>query len=287
MAAVTVGDGPPIAVTGLRPQSMLLTLFGDYASDEGQLVSSAGVIDVLTSAGVGAHATRATLSRMTARGLLHRVAAGRSAYFGVTEFGRRTVLQGRERAQGADVVDRRWKGGWTFVGFSLPDDSARERHDLRSRLVWAGFGLVQPGLWAAPREVDVVALLDDLSVLPYVTTFHGEPTGPTSAQQLVASAFDLETIAERYRGFHDRWSPATEAVAAGGSEPLVTRLVLNGDWLVVLRDDPRLPVSLLPEDWPAIAARDLHRTLEAALRRPAEREARHRLGLTTADESAG
>ena len=125
-------------------------------------MASASVIDILEPAGVGAHATRATLSRMTKRGLLRRVPSGRQAYFGLTEFGRRTVLEGRHRAQVADVVASRWDGRWTLVAFSLPEASHRERHGLRSRLTWAGFGMVQAGMWAAPRDIDVVGLLADL-----------------------------------------------------------------------------------------------------------------------------
>lgn len=269
----------PIPQVDLRPQAVLLTFFGDYADEPGSVVGAAGVIDVLEPAGVGEHATRATLSRMVKRGLLRRVSEGRQAYFGLTDFGRRTVLEGRERAQVADVVDRTWDGRWTFVAFSLPESSQRERHGLRSRLAWAGFGMVQAGLWATPHDIDVRALLGDLDVLHHVNAFRGEPLAPTETSRMVESAFDLDALAARYVEFSARWSALAAGEAADAEDPLTARVVLSTDWLLVLRDDPRLPLQLLPEPWPALAARDLHHDLERRLRRPAEREAGRRLDV--------
>ena len=269
--------GQRLPAVDLRPQSVLLTFFGDYASDPGASVAAASVIGLLESAGIGAAATRATLSRMVKRGLLDRAPLGRQACFGLTGFGRRTVLDGRARAQDADVADRNWDGRWTIVSFSMPETAQRERHVLRSRLAWAGFGLVHAGLWAAPRDVDVVGLLSDLAVLPHVTAFRGRATPPTDPASLVAGAFDLAAIAARYTGFIRRWSGLAQDALGGYPDPLVARVVLGTDWLQVIRGDPRLPVQFLDSGWPAFAAQDLYRGLEARLRGPAERAAASRL----------
>lgn len=278
---MTEGRTSDLPEVDLRPQSMLLTFFGDYADAEDQAVAAASVIDILEAVGVGAHATRATLSRMVKRGLLRRVAVGRQAYFGPTAFGRRTILDGRERTQTADVVDRGWDGRWTFVSFSLPDSAQRERHVLRSRLAWGGFGMLQAGLWGAPREIDVVGLLADLDVLPHVSAFRGEPVAPSETEWMVAQCYDLEGLATGYEAFLRRWEPLAHAEASDGHDPLAARLLLTTDWLLTLRDDPRLPVQLLPDAWPALAALALHRALERRLRRPAERAAQRRLEIRT------
>jgi phenylacetic acid degradation operon negative regulatory protein len=281
---VGVTDGTRVSVlpeVDLRPQSVLLTLFGDYLSDGDDVVSAGSLIELLDSAGVGSYATRATLTRMVKRGLLRRVTSGRRAYFGLTEFGRRTVLDGRARAQDSDVVDRRWDGSWTFVSFSLPDGSQQARHLLRSRLTWAGFGMVQGGLWAAPREIDVVALLSDLDLLAHVNAFRGEPLAPTETARLVDQSYDLAAVAESYAGFLDRWLPLKDKAVDKVGDPLTARVLLATDWLLVLRDDPRLPVQLLPQQWPGLPAIDLQRSLDRRLRRPAEREAARRLEVLT------
>ncbi len=264
----------------LRPQSVLLTFFGDFVDGDHAVVAATGVVELLEGAGIGAHATRATLTRMVKRGLLHRMPSGRQALFGLTGFGRRTVLEGRERAQQSDVVDRRWDRRWTLVSFSLPEDAQRQRHELRSRLTWAGFGLVQSGLWAAPRPVDVTELLEGLDVRGGVNAFHGEALPPTQEERLVATAYDIAGLSARYRAFVDRWSRLADAPVA---DPLLARLMLSSDWLQALRDDPRLPVQFLPDPWPGVQAQELHHALESRLRAPSLAEAARRLDVRTVD----
>ena len=268
----------PVPEVDLRPQSVLLTFFGDFVDGDGAVVAASGVVELLEGAGIGAHATRATLNRMVKRGLLHRVPAGRQALFGLTGFGRRTVLEGRERAQRTEVVDRHWDARWTLVSFSLPEDAQRQRHELRSRLAWAGFGLVQSGLWAAPRAVDVTELLDGLDVRGGVNAFYGHALPPTEEDRLVSTAYDISGLSTRYQSFVDRWSPLAGAHV---DDPLLARLVLSSDWLMALRDDPRLPVQFLPDPWPGTQAQELHHALESALRAPSLEEAAARLDVRT------
>jgi len=58
-AVDTSGGTTAVAV---RPEALLLTLFGDYVLDRGIAVSTGGVIAVLGRLGVSEHATRATVS---------------------------------------------------------------------------------------------------------------------------------------------------------------------------------------------------------------------------------
>jgi phenylacetic acid degradation operon negative regulatory protein len=183
-------------------------------------------------------------------------------------------------------VDGDWDGRWTVVAFSLPDDARRQRHALRSRLAWAGFGMVQAGVWAAPRDVDVVALLADLEVLAHVTAFRGQPLPPTDGGALLRASFDLDALAARYEAFDSRWVTLRSVAPEDLVDPLTARVLLSADWLQVLRDDPRLPQEFLPPTWPATAARDLHHALESQWRRPAEREARRRLQIVRVDSAA-
>lgn len=256
------------ASAALRPQSVLLVYFGDFVADEGVLVASSSVVDLLDRVGVGEAAARATLSRMTRRGLLRRELRGRRAYFGLTEHGLRTVVGGRTRVRDDGVATTsRWDGAWTVVAFSMPETWQRERHDLRARLGWAGFGMVQAGLWVVPRRVDVTAVVDGLGLDDHLRVFEGTPAGPTDAGRLVAEAYDLDALAGRYTGFLARW--ADDAPDHDGPDPLVRLVILGTDWLQVVRDDPRLPLDFLPDGWPAVAAETLYRSLLDRLAGPA------------------
>ena len=139
----------------------MLTFFAVHVLDRGLAVSSGSVIDALGRVGVGEEAVRATLARMVNRGLLERHRRGRKMYFGLTARAVSVLREGRDRVWSRGAVNRGWDGTWTVVGFSLPESWASQRHDLRSRLVWAGFGPVQNGMWIAAGRVEVTALVAD------------------------------------------------------------------------------------------------------------------------------
>lgn len=251
----------------LRPQSALLIFLGDHVIGRGVCVSSASLVAVLSAMGVGEQAARATLTRMVRRGLLHRVSVGRHAYFGPTPRGEVLIRDGVRRGRDEDVVPLMWDGTWTMVTFSMPDSFQRQRHDLRNRLTWAGFGSLQNGVWVAPRAVDVSTLTADLDVARHLRVFEGRPLAPTGDAAIVAEAYDLTALARGYRAYLRRWARGGPRALGG---PLPRRTILSAEWLRASRDDPRLPAPLLPADWPGQEAQDLYRSLSLGLSDGAE-----------------
>ncbi|MEV6203273.1 PaaX family transcriptional regulator C-terminal domain-containing protein [Streptomyces sp. NPDC051771] len=243
-----------------RPQSLMLSFFGIHVLGTGTALSSASVIDALARADVGEDAVRSTLTRMVGRGLLDRHRRGRRMYFSLTERAAAVLADGEERVRRTGAVNHAWDGTWTLVGFSLPESWRRERHDLRSRLVWAGFGPLQSGLWAAPGRVDVEPIAAELGLGDRIRAFHGQAAAPTEAGPLLRTAFDLDAIAADYRAFLARWGDDGPA-SADARDDLGRQLLLHTDWLELVRRDPFLPAEHLPEQWPAEAAERTFRAL--------------------------
>ena len=54
-------------------------------------------------------------------------------------------------------------------------------------------------------------------------------------------------------------------------DDLARQLWLVSDWLLVLREDPRIPVQHLPADWPAAAAERVFRRRHTAYQSKAQR----------------
>ncbi|HEY6795343.1 MAG TPA: PaaX family transcriptional regulator C-terminal domain-containing protein [Kineosporiaceae bacterium] len=237
---------------------MLLTLLGIHLRRPGRAVYSGSVIDVLERIGISEQATRSTVSRMARRGLLHRFRSGRRAYLAPTDRLRAVLEDGHRRIWQLSAVNRSWDGTWTLVGFSLPDTWNRQRHDLRSRLTWARFGMLHPGLWVAPGRVDATAVIDGLGLADYLTVMHGSPLPPTEAAHLVARGYDLTQLAADYKAFLDRWSDERRTP---GSDAMTRQLLLHSEWLQLIRRDPHLPAELLPGTWPAIGAEQLFHRL--------------------------
>ncbi|MEU6138832.1 PaaX family transcriptional regulator C-terminal domain-containing protein [Streptomyces sp. NPDC047081] len=263
--------GPSGAGPQLRPQSLLLAFFGDHVLEEGPLgVYSGSVIDVLGRVGVGEQAVRSTLTRMVGRGLLRRQRQGRRMYFGLTPHATQILLGGRNRVWHTGVVNDDWDGTWTLLGFSLPEAWQRQRHDLRSRLTWSGFGPLYSGLWIAPGDVDISGIVAELGIAAHVKIFHAHADEATDIDVMIRDTWDLETIAARYAAFDRRW---IAQVGAAGGDPLAIHLRLVAEWLGTIRTDPRLPARHLPPDWPARSAAETFRRIAEQTRAPARQVA--------------
>ncbi|MCP2360187.1 phenylacetic acid degradation operon negative regulatory protein [Nonomuraea thailandensis] len=260
------GDDLPHAPS-TRPQSLMFSFLGVHVLGRDVAVYSGSVIDVFARLGVTEEAVRSTLTRMVKRGLLARHRSGRKTYFGLTAHATAVLEDGRRRMWETGAVNRDWDGAWTLVGFSMPDDRRATRHDLRSQLIWAGFGLLQSGMWIAPGVKDVRAIVTGLGLRDHVTVLTASAAEPTESADLVRKAFDTEQIAARYHAFLDRWD--TPGPQAALPDDLARQLLLHTDWLQLVRQDPHLPAEHLPPDWPAIRAEQVTRTLARAYEEPA------------------
>ncbi|TPQ24043.1 PaaX family transcriptional regulator [Streptomyces sporangiiformans] len=243
----------------LRPQSLVLAFFGNHVLDEGDLcVYSGSIIDVLGRVGTGEQAVRSTLTRMVNRGLLRRQREGRKMFFGLTPQAARILEDGGQRIWRDGAVNENWDGTWTLLGFSLPESWQRQRHDLRSRLTWSGFGALYSGLWIAPGRADVRGVVSELGLDAHVKVFHAQADEATDIGEMIRESWDLESLAARYVAFDKRWSAGPDA---GSRDPVATRLRLVGEWLRIIRTDPRLPVQHLPAEWPARQAQETFRRI--------------------------
>lgn len=243
----------------LRPQLVVLTLLAEHLLDRDLPAVFAGsFIETLARVGVTEHATRATLARMHTRGLLEKQRHGRRTYFQMTPRCAAILSDGRERIWLTGAVNRDTSTEWTLVSFSMLEAWQDKRHALRGRLSWAGFGPLQNGVWIAPGTVDVTRILDELELTDYARVFRAEHVHPSDPRQLVRVAFDLEGLAQRYTDFIETFTPLCDTEVP---DSLALTLRLSTTWLRVLRDDPRVPLHLLPEPWPAVEAQSLFRRL--------------------------
>src|SRR4051812_40935032 len=70
--------------TVLRPESLLLTLFGAHLLGRPVMLAATSIIDVMQRVGVSPHATRSALARMVKRDRLVSQRRGRPVYYGLT-----------------------------------------------------------------------------------------------------------------------------------------------------------------------------------------------------------
>ncbi|MQA08148.1 MAG: PaaX family transcriptional regulator [Pseudonocardiaceae bacterium] len=263
--------GPEAGSTGMpwqRPQAVLLNFFAIHLLGRAEACYSGSLIDVLARVGVGEHAARSTLSRMTRRKLLERHRSGKRVYFGLTDYTVKVLEEGGQRVRHA--VNREWDGHWTVLGFSLPETRRADRHLLRSRLAWSGFGPLQNGLWITPQAIDIDKLLDGLDVTEHVKAFRATTLHPTDMQEMIAETWDLDGLADGYRRFLERWDVSDPLDSK--RDVLSRQLLMHAEWTLLLRNDPGLPVEHLPPDWPAVRAEHVFLRMRSALAPHADRE---------------
>ena len=120
----------------------------------------------------------------------------------VTDAGRRLLATGAERIYSfAQPWD--WDGRWLIVMLSVPEQRRAVRHQLRTRLAWAGLGSIGGGVWLTPhveRETELTAAIrdePDADARSFIAQL-GELGDP---QQLIAEAWDLDSVRDQYVAF--------------------------------------------------------------------------------------
>jgi len=264
----TVSGGGSAASDGadgvvLRPESLLLTLFGAHLLGRPVLLAGTSIIDAMQRVGVSPHATRSALARMVKKGRLTSERRGRPVYYGLTPRSIAVLDEGYVRIWRTGAVNRHWDGRWTLLSFTLPESWQRQRHELRTHLLWAGFGPLQGGLWIAPSSVDVERLLAGLEAGTHVRAFVAQPHQGMDVAAMVREVWDIPHLARRYERFVERWYGGVADRAY--TDPLGRQLALQEEWRLALRHEPQLPVELLPAPWPAEEAQQLFHRLHAAI----------------------
>lgn len=245
----------------VQPQSLFFALAGLHMLDDPRPLSGASIVFVMRKLGVGESASRSVLQRMTAKNFIVRHKEGRKTFYTLSGRGRAVLREGQEKMF-AGWQPQDWDGRWTFVRIQVPESKRALRHQMASRLSWAGFAQVEGGPWVAPGEHDVVAVLgsEQSGISPIVV--YGVPQPPTSNEALV-NAFDLGGLAADYEAFGEKWHVVCESLSP--SEALVKRVELHSDWLALARTDPQLPGALLPKEWPGGVQSVSFRELDAEL----------------------
>jgi phenylacetic acid degradation operon negative regulatory protein len=255
--------GPPAA------RSMLLTVLGEYVLPAPDGVWQETLISALNSLDYKTQAARQALARSVSGGWLRTERHGRRSRVHLTDETREMLTSGARRIY-AFGESRRWDGRWLLVLVRVPEQRRDVRHVIRSQLAWAGFGSIGNGLWISPhvdREQEVRAIVGD-SAVAELLSFRAEFGAIGDPAKVVADAWDLEDVADRYREFIARFGrmrPKTpEAVFTAQTELVHT-------WRKFPFLDPDLPPDMLPARWPRSRAHDVFVDRHDAWHEPAQR----------------
>jgi phenylacetic acid degradation operon negative regulatory protein len=229
-------------------RSLLLTILGEYVLPRAGEVWHQTLVAALCSVGYTEQAARQALSRSTRDGWLLAERRGRRARMSLTERSRSLLSDGTERIYSFGRP-REWDGRWLLVILRVPEQRRAVRHQLRSRLAWAGLGSLGGGVWLTPhvdREAELSAAIAEEPDAD-ARSFVAELGSMSDLEQLVADAWELDSVREQYLAFiEDFGAQAPREPEAYFSQ----QTLLVHAWRRFPFLDPDLPASVLPADWP-------------------------------------
>lgn len=272
MTAVTLTLSRRHAAGAPSARGLLFTLLGEFVLPGDGTAWTSAALAVLARLGVEEKATRQALMRTAAAGWLAAEKEGRRTRWRLTASARKLLTDGAERIYSFTGPAQDWDGRWLLVFVRIPESDRRARHVVRSRLSWAGFGSLGGGLWVSPhpeREAEAAQALREAGVADDAHVFTGTRSGLGDIQVMVAEAWDLAAIEERYEQFIDEFG------ALAPADVLARQIELVHAWRRFPSIDPALPRELLPARWSGLeAARlfsDRHERWSAGARQEWER----------------
>ena len=238
-------------------RSALLTILGEYVLPASGGAWQETLIGALGTLGYKTHAARQALARSVSAGWLETERHGRRSRVHLTPDTAEMLRSGAERIYSFGEPWE-WEGRWLLVVLRVPEQRREVRHQMRTRLAWAGFGSLGGGLWITPhvereRELADVAGADSAAEL---VSFRAELGALGEPARVVADAWDLDAVAEAYRAFLARFGRMRPR---GAEATFRAQTLLVHEWRRFPFLDPDLPDRMLPPRWPRGRAHDLFR----------------------------
>ena len=245
----------------MRAKSLIITFFGDVASQHGHTVWLGSLIPVMAHFGINERLVRTSVFRLVQEDWLESNRVGRRSYYRFSSYGTHEYERAAARIYSLD--DARWPGNWQLViPVSVPDD---RREKLNRSLRWQGYRNIASGTLGKPGPggAELHETLMEFEVADKVLVMNAdapERSPPRVMRELVYKSWRLEEVAEGYTDFLDRFKPLQKWLK--GRDPLnpeiafISRLLLIQDYRRLLLKDTPIPSELLPPAWPGVEARE-------------------------------
>ncbi|MBN2076969.1 MAG: hypothetical protein JW762_15600 [Dehalococcoidales bacterium] len=241
----------------IRPQSAMLTLYGDYLLDRQEEIGIGSLITLFSNFGLSDQAVRSAVSRMCHADLFKARSEGRKSYYSLTPRGHNLLSTGAQRI--FVRKDTTWNGTWNIVTYTIPEEERKTRDTLRRELIWMGYGALSGATMISPYDLtgEVMELAERLGVIDRIHIFQAREQGMVDAKEIVSSCWDLVRIHDMYFEFIEKYQPRYEQWLEriynkdniDASEYFLERFLLIHEYRKLPFYDPDLPGELLPEDW--------------------------------------
>ncbi len=228
----------------MQARSALFDLYGNYVRSRGGKAPVAALVRLLAPLGIAGPAVRTAVSRMVRQGWLEPAKLPSGPGYGLTSRAVRRLDEAAARIYRTREAE--WDGTWHLLVLEHVDRrSARER--LHAGLGFLGYARLNGVTWLAPRpSAEVDTLLESEGVR--ADSFQARDLGDPVA--LAHRAWDLAALGAAYRTWLAEARDLLADPPRDDEETYAVRSTLVHEWRKFLFQDPGLPRSLLPSDWP-------------------------------------
>lgn len=247
--------------------SLLLTMLGEFVAPTGGSVWTSTIVTGLDSVGITERNARQAVARLGDQGIVEPERVGRRTRWHLTDAGRHLLVTGAERIYSFGHRADDWDGTWLLVICAIPETQRGVRHRFRTQLTFEGFGFLAPTIAVSPhvdREKAANDIIAGLDLAASAVTFVATSGTLTPDRTILATAWDLDELAERYARFVADFDGARRGTSDADA---FRELVLLVDaWRRFPFADPELPSELLPTGWVGTRAQEVFDARRGACR---------------------
>lgn len=239
--------------------SLLLTMLGEFVRPAGGSVWTSTIVAGLETVGITERNARQAVARLGEQGIVEAERVGRRTRWHLTDAGRHLLVTGAERIYSFGRRADDWDGTWLLVICAIPETQRAVRHRFRTQLTFEGFGFLSPTIAVSPhvdREKAANDIVGGLGLTDSAVTFVATSGTLTPDRTILATAWELDDLAERYAEFVDRFGGAS-ADAGTGADAFADTVLLVDAWRRFPFADPELPSELLPAGWVGTRAQEV------------------------------
>jgi phenylacetic acid degradation operon negative regulatory protein len=258
------------SAVALRPQELVISLVGEYVEPGGR-VWSGGLVQLLDCLGFSAPGARVALNRLVSRGLFDVVKDGRKVFYAASARLVELLSEGHQQTFWFRYSQEPWRGDWTLVWYTIPEEQLLKRRRLSRRLVFLGFGALQDGTWLAPRDrsEELWTAVEDLRLREFVVVVVGAAPAWASRQTMIRRAWNIEDASARYTAIVDgfrQFANRRVLAAVTPERAFIVRTHLIEAIRQVAPLDPKLPDAETGFRWHRRLALEVFEDVDAALR---------------------
>jgi phenylacetic acid degradation operon negative regulatory protein len=230
-----------------KAAQLIVTIYGDIVEPRGSVLWMGDLISLCADFGVNESLVRTAVSRLVSKGQLTGEREGRRSFYALTPEAREEYHLAADLFYGPEDNDC----GWLLTHCTEAADQA----------ILMRFGFVS-------LEGNVYIGADRPGRPLLGTTFRAaEVPNQGDLEDISRSAFGLESLARDYAEFVSHFAPMQDLLTEGllPRSSLLFRLALVHAYRGIRLRDPRLPRSVLPDDWTGYGARSLFAALYRSL----------------------